>query len=97
MYQGKRSEPPAPIWRLVAVIALTVVLLAAAVFAVLLIRQSAAQQPQPGQLSPSLPPQSAPAATQELPPDPSLEPTPTATPGQAERILADMTDRKSVV
>lgn len=96
MYQGKRSEPPAPIWRLVAVIALTVVLLAAAVFAVLLIRQSAAQQPQPGQLSPSLPPQSAPAATQELPPDPSLEPTPTATPGQAERILADMTLHEKV-
>lgn len=100
MYRGKRSEPPPPVWRKLAILALAVVLLAAGVFLALLLRQPTAQPPQPAQSTqsqlsqgtqaPSLEPSAAPT------PEPSPAPTPTPTPDQAERILSEMTLHEKV-
>lgn len=88
MYRGKRSASPSRIWLIPAAV-LAVVLLAIAVFAALILRQSSAQTPQP---SPSLP--LAPSLTPT--PAPTPTPPPTPTPDPAERLLAEMTLHEKV-
>ena len=89
MYRGKRSDPPAPIWRKPAVTALAVILLAAGVFAVLMFHQLTAQQ-QPA------PSQSARIPSQEPLTTPTPEPTPTPSLDPAEELLAGMTLHEKV-
>ena len=93
MYRGKRSAPPTPIWRKLAVAALAVILLAAGVFAVLMLHQPAAQQSQPGQTAPF---QSARIPSQEPLTTPTPEPTPTPSLDPAEELLAGMTLHEKV-
>ncbi len=94
MYRGKRSDPPPPVWRHLAIAALAVILLAAGVFVGLLFRQSTVQQPQPAQSTPSQLSQSFQAPSEEPPAAPSPEPTPE--PDPAEILLADMTLHEKV-
>ena len=87
MYKGKRSaQPSRPGWLLPAATALAVLLLAAVIFAALVLRQSTAQPPQPEPSAPSLPPSQT----------PSMEPTPEPTLDPAEALLAGMTLHEKV-
>ena len=96
MYRGKRSEPPPPVWRKLAIAALAVVLLAAGVFVALLFRQPTAQPPQPAQSTPSQLSQRSQAPSQEPSVKPTPEPTPTPAPDPAEELLAGMTLHEKV-
>ena len=96
MYRGKRSEPPPPVWRKLAILALAVVLLAAGVFLTLLLRQPTAQPPQPAQSTQSQLSQGTQAPSLEPSAAPTPEPSPTPTPDQAERILSEMTLHEKV-
>ena len=95
MRSGKQSNYPSRTgWLLSAAVVLAVILLTAGVFTALILKQHAAQPPQPGQSAPSLPLQNS-----RLPsPEPSATPTPepTSTPDQADKLLAEMTLHEKV-
>lgn len=93
MYKGKRSaQSPRPGWLLPAATALAVLLLAAAIFTALVLRQSTAQPPQPEPSAPSLLPQGSQPPSQT----PSMVPTPGATPDPGAERLAGMSRPEKV-